>query len=293
MHEELDSAAGFAAALARYQRLDAREGPLIAAEGRSVLLEHGRTTPDAYVLLHGLTTTPAQFSEFARMLHASGANVLVPRLPRHGHADRLTHELAGLTAAELTATAREIVEATRGLGERVTVVGFSAGGTLATWIAQHLRVDRVVAIAPLLGVAWVPSALGHTVTRAALRAPNLFLWWNPVERERHAPTHGYPRYATHAVARVWRLGLDVLERARRHPPATHDVVLVSNASETTVNNRAIARLAGAWRAHADRRIMVHRLRGLPPSHDIVEPRRRRPLAASVYPALFEIITGGG
>jgi alpha-beta hydrolase superfamily lysophospholipase len=171
----------------------------------------------------------------------------------------------------------------------LTIVGFSLGGTVAAWIAQCMRVDRVVAIAPFLGIGWVPTRLGRLFTGATLRAPNLFLWWHPFERERHAPLHGYPRYATHAVAQAWRLGLTVFEAAKRHAPVTRDIALVTNESETTVNNRAISQLARAWRSHEGTRVIVHRLRGLPRSHDIMEPRRSRALAPQVYPALFQII----
>jgi len=290
----VDERAGHAgwlgAAGAQYERFGAPDASAISEEARSLVLHHGRPTAQVYVLLHGLTTTPAQFIDFARTMYERGSNVFVPRLPRHGHADRLSEALAGLTERELTDAAREIVELSRGLGERVTVAGFSAGGALAVWIAQHFAVDRVVAIAPFLGVGWVPSRLGGVVTSAALRAPNLFMWWNPLERERHAPSHGYPRFATHAVARVWRMGLGVIEAARRSPPATRDIVLVTNTSETTVNNRAIARLARAWRAHGAAHVVTLRLRGLPRSHDIVEPRRRRALAAQVFPALLKILT---
>ena len=280
----------FARAKSGYERLGEAEGADVSAAGRSRLLEHGRTTERAYVLLHGLTASPSQFAEFAAALHATGANVFVPRLPRHGHADRLTRVLAGLTAAELTTWAYEVVAAAQGLGRHLTVVGFSAGGLLGAWIAQHIAVDRVVCIAPLLGVGRVPMRLGRSIASAMLRAPNAFVWWHPVEREHHGPPHGYPRFATHAVAHAWRLGVDVLATARTRAPATRDIVLVSNASETTVNNRATAHLADAWTAHAAGRVAVRHLVGLPPSHDIIEPLRRHPLAAAVYPQLLEIVT---
>ncbi|MBV9646587.1 MAG: alpha/beta fold hydrolase [Candidatus Eremiobacteraeota bacterium] len=281
----------FSGALGTCRNMLAREGGLVHDEGRSLLLAGDRATPEAYVLLHGLTTTPAQFVQFAQALHERGANVFAPLLPRHGLLDRMTASLAELTDLELTAAAREIVEAARGLGMRLNIVGFSLGGTVAAWIAQNLAVDRVVAIAPFLGLGWVPTRVGRPFARAMLRSPNLFLWWHPLERERHAPLHGYPRYATHAVARAWRLGLDVVDAAGREAPATHDIALVVNESETTVNNRTVTRLARSWRQHRDTRVILHRLRGLPRSHDIMEPRRHRALAPQVYPALLEIVSG--
>lgn len=281
---------GPADALRALERMREREGAEIGPSGRTIVLAHPSRTPEAYVLLHGLTASPMQFLTFGRLLHERGANVLIPRLPRHGHDDRLTDALAGLTADELAQSALEAVVAARGLGERVTVVGFSAGGLMSAWIAQHLDVERSVCIAPFLGIAWWPSRLSPMLSMLSLRLPNRFLWWNPFERERKQPAHGYPRYATHAIGHTWRFGLELLATARGGAPLTKDIVLVSNASETAVNNRATERLARLWRAYPDIRVETRRLTGLPRSHDIIEPLRRKPLADRVYPTLLEIVT---
>jgi alpha-beta hydrolase superfamily lysophospholipase len=289
MAEQGGDTLAFADAVSRFRAFAARDGDDIAATGRSLLLSHERRTPRAFVLLHGLTAVPAQWSRLAPALHATGANVFVPRLPRHGHSDRLTRELAHLTPGELTAAARDIVETARGLGEHLTIAGFSAGGMLGAWIAQNFAVDRAVCIAPLLGLERVPLVFGGVVARAALRAPNAFLWWHPVERERHGAPHGYPRFATHAVASAWKLGLDVLASARRGAPATRNIVLVRNAAETTVSNKAIALLADAWRSHIGDALALRTLEGLPRSHDIIEPQRPDSLAAQVEPDLLAIL----
>ena len=273
-----------------YERIAQREAADEGVAWRSVLMSHGHRAPRSYVLLHGLTASPEQFIQFGDALHARGGNIFIPRLPRHGRS-RLSKALAGLTADELATSARESIGIARGLGERVTVAGFSAGGLLSAWIAQHLAVDRAVCIAPFLGVGWLPTAVAPYVSRMALRLPNRFLWWNPFRRERHGPPHGYPRFATHAIGRTWQLALEVLEAARLRPPATKSIAIVSNDSETTVDNRAIERLVTLWRAHPGVTVEVHRLRGLPRSHDIIEPMRRRPLAAVVYPALLGIVEG--
>ena len=279
----------YAGARVAYERIVAREAADDRIAWRTALMSHGRHTEDAFVLLHGLTASPAQFVEFGHMLHERGANVLIPRLPRHGHA-RMSRVLAGLTADELTASARESVGIARGLGERVTVAGFSVGGLMSAWVAQNIAVDRAVCIAPFLGIGWLPQALGPYLSRAALRLPNRFLWWHPLRRERYGPEHGYPRFSTHAVGRAMQFALDLVEAARLRPPATKTIVLISNDSEATVDNRATEQLASLWRAHPGVTVEVHRLKGLPRSHDIIEPRRRRPLAAVVYPALLDILT---
>jgi pimeloyl-ACP methyl ester carboxylesterase len=256
---------------------------------RSILLSRRATTPTAFLLLHGLTASPLQFERFGRLLQQRGANVFIPRLPRHGLSDRLTTALAGLTADELDAFARETVETSRSLGKRLVVVGFSLGGLLAAWIAQQTQVDRVVAIAPFLGVAWVPHRVAPSLARFALRTPNRFLWWHPLLRERLEPQHGYPRYPTHALAQSYQLAQRLLAIAGREEPRTREIEIVLNASETAIDNRSAARLARLWSARRGEPVPIHRLNGLPPSHDIIEPLAMPHLVARVYPRLIELV----
>ncbi len=215
--------------------------------------------------------------------------MLIPRLPHHGHADRLTTALEALTAEELEEFAQSTVDRARELGERVIVAGFSVGGLLAAWIAQNHAVDRAVSIAPFLGINGMPHLAGPHAIRIALHLPNRFMWWNPVLRERQMPAHGYPRYPTHAVAQAYRFALNLFDAARRQAPKTHQIALVLNGSETAVNNRSARRLARLWSARASGVVETHRLGGLPPSHDIIEPLRSPELIAIVYPQLLELV----
>ena len=255
----------------------------------SILLTHGHVTPRVFVLLHGLTASPRQFLAFGEMLFARGSNVFVPRLPRHGLSDRLTTELEGLTADELRAFARATVATARTLGVKIVVVGFSVGGLLAAWIAQNFAIERATCIAPFLGVSWIPHGLTARAARVTLAMPNQFWWWNPLVRERMMPEHGYPRFATHAVAQAVRLAGEVLASARADGPMASDVQIVLNASESTVSNGAARDLARVWQARCADGIVLHQLHGLPPSHDIIEPDRRSALANRVYPTLLRLV----
>jgi carboxylesterase len=265
---------------------DEEEG--IGPSGRSILLTHGAPAPKVFVLLHGMAASPLQFGELGRRLYARGANVLIPRLPRHGHGDRLTDVLQYLTVEEMTTFARRSVETARTLGHRTIVAGFSLGGLLAAWLAQHENLERAVAISPFLGIALVPRRVAAQAARWALQVPNRFLWWNPVLRERLMPAHGYPRYPTHAVAQAYRLAHALFGDAERVAPATRTIDFVLNRSEVVVNNRSAVRLAAAWRAHGAT-VAVRHLRSLPPSHDIIEPLREDWILPRVYPELVELI----
>lgn len=273
----------------RLDRLLARDHPGVGDKGRTAAYLHAQRRPRAVVLLHGMSSTPAQFERFAHELFARGHNVLVPRLPAHGHSDRLSPALADLRPDDLYSAVDEYVAIARELGERVTVAGFSLGGLLAAWTAQHYALDRCVAIAPFFGVAWIPSPLMSLVAEVLLRAPNRFAWWNPLLRERQMPEHGYPRYTTHAIAHAHRMARALLSEATGAGPSAQRVVLVTNRREAAVDNRAIRRLYERWRKRWPAAVEIVVLTGLPPSHDVVEPLRRGNLAARAFPQLLAAI----
>jgi carboxylesterase len=250
--------------------------PEVGENMRTRLLEG--TNDDAVILLHGLTASPPAWESIAAKVHAAGATVVALRLPKHGHADRLTTALTELTVAEMTTDLQAVVAAVAQLGKHIVIGGHSLGGTLAIHAAATSpRVERIVAIAPFLGVVGIPREL-HAVLIPIVRAlPNRFMWWDPIIRERQQPDHGYPRYPLHALA----LGLSIADAVYADAGRTVHactIDLVINARESSVSNRAVRRLAARWRK-ARAPVAVHRLEGLPPSHDIIEPARPNSLRA--------------
>ncbi len=282
MHQLSDQTS---ALLERFRRRDHRG---ISEKGSTKLLLHGEVRPVATVLYHGISASPEQFVRFAHELHARGHNVIVPRLPRHGHRNRLTAALAQLQADDLRAFARESVELAQGLGDQVVVAGFSLGGLLTTWIAQRYPIARAVAIAPFFGMSWMPNRLTVPFTDLILKLPNIFGWWNPLAREHHLPEHGYPRYASHAVGQALLLGREVFAHAG-DAVAARELILVINAKETAVNNRAVRRLAGLLHPAPGGHVEQVLLTDTPLSHDIIEPSRRPQVADRVFPELLGLI----
>src|SRR5579872_2104326 len=160
-----------------FDRRDQRAN--VGESGRTLVFDHGRRTPRSVLLLHGLSASPRQFLAIAQALHERGHNVFVPRLPKHGYTNRLSEALASMNASQLEACANDSLAVARGLGERVTVAGFSLGGLLAAYLGQFEQIDRGVAISPFLGVSWLPNVFRLPVARWVLRMPNRFLWWDP------------------------------------------------------------------------------------------------------------------
>ena len=273
------------ALLERFRR---RDHGGVSDEGRTKLLLHGEVRPVAVVLFHGIAASPEQFVRFADELHARGHNVVVPRLPRHGHRNRLTEALAHMSADDLRAFATESIELAQGLGDRVVVAGFSLGGLLATWAAQRFPIDRAVAIAPFFGMSWMPTRFTAPFADLLLKLPNIFPWWNPLVRERLQPEHGYPRYSSHAIGQSLLLARDVFAHAG-DALAARELILVTNAKEAAVSNRAVRRLGGLLRARPGGRLEQVVLRGIPISHDIIEPLRHPKIAGHVFPELLDLI----
>lgn len=236
-----------------------------------------------------MSASPAQFGRLAWDLFERGHNVLVPRLPHHGHANRMSTALARLSADELYESVCEYVSIAAELGERVTVAGFSLGGLLAAWAAQHFAVDRSVPISPFFGVSWIPNRLMGGVATLALRAPNQFHWWNPILRDRQPIHCGYPRYCTHAVAHSYRIARGLLDQTQIARPIAGHVTFVTNSGEVAVNNSATRRLYRNWRRLRPDSVELSVLTGLPLSHDILSPARRPALIERAHPHLLSAI----
>ena len=276
-------------ALRSYAALVARDDDTIHARGGSMLLAHGRPTARAVLFLHGLTASPMQCDGLARRLHANGDSVIVPRLPGHGARDRLTTQLRDVSAQHLIAAAYEGLAIARGLGTSVVVAGFSLGGLLGAWLAQHERFDHLVAIAPFLGVVALPGAATRALAASLRALPNVFLWWHPIERARLMPDHGYARFPTRAIAEALGIATELRALARTTAPMTRRITIVTNESETAVNNGAARTLAAAWRAHDGVDVELHRMTGLPASHDILESLRPGTVARRAYRTLLPIL----
>lgn len=254
------------------------------------MLAHGAPT---VVLLHGLTATPHQFDALAPLLQAAGRNVIVPRLPRHGYADKLTDALARMQTAELIAAVKLAIAQARELGGPVTVAGFSLGGLLAAYAAQREAVDRVACIAPFFGVPWLTRGLNALADNVLRFVPDTFLWWDPIKRERHGEGDGYPRYPLSAVRKAFELRDAVFADAASRPPATRTISLLLNRKDTTCHNGLAYDLARRWREHGAS-VEVRTIPDIGPSHDFMTPlggERRELVRERVYPVVVDSIVG--
>jgi len=285
----------FAEAASKVEALKALAAPDVLPECHATVFDHGKKTERVYVLMHGLTNCPAQFTEFAKLLHATGANVLIPRLPYHGYIEDLDYRQQEMTAQGMLDGAGFAVDLAHGYGEKITLVGLSVNGTTVAWLAQMRDdVDTAMIIAPFFAPAGVPSRWVAPLSRVITRLPNRLIWWDPVaQTDIDRPAHAYARFATHPIAAVMQLGRDVFKRAESGvPPKAKRIIFVTSEADIAINLDLVDELAADWEKSAPGRMTHHifpAAANIP--HDCIDPAQTGADLAFVYPRLLSWLTG--
>jgi carboxylesterase len=279
--------ASYAESVAAIDSMRALESPLVMRDGGSLLFVHGGRTPRVILLLHGLTNSPRQFRELAGRFHERGYNVLVPRLPLHGLRAADVAALHALTAEQLRDYGDGSVDLAVGLGDTLLVLGLSAGGTVAAWIAHHrAEPARIVVVAPAIRLARIPNVLAEPALNLMDRVPNVTIR----QKADSARPHAYFGVSTRALAETFRFGAAVSAEARTTPPLVHHLTLVTNASDRTVDESAALDLASWWERGGGVAVVRYRFDaalGLP--HDVIDVSQRCGRPDVVYPVLVALV----
>jgi esterase/lipase len=276
----------------RIDNLRILDGEEVSPDGHLIFLTHGEKTHKTIVFFHGNTNSPRQFEALGRIFYKKGYNVLIPRIPHHGLKDRMTKDLVRLTALEMTQLCDESVDIARGLGNRVSVVGFSMGANMAGWVAQNRSdVDKAVIIAPFWGWKGLPTGFFKPIINLLSFLPNMFVWW---DREGKTaligPTSSYYRFSTRGVAQIMRLGWSVMKEARSVAPKARTIVVITSALDDTVNEKNLDRVVDEWQRHGGVKITRFQFdRRLDVFHDLIDPEQPYEKTATVYPKLIELI----
>jgi alpha-beta hydrolase superfamily lysophospholipase len=263
--------------------------PAIRIEGIPRLYVHDKPVEHALVLFHGFTNSPQQFDELARACYRQGCNVYVPRLPRHGLRDRLTHDLTNLTVTEIKNSADESFSLARGLGRRVAVLGLSLGGLMAMWLTQTQPVDLSVPVAPFLMPLAFPETQVRNAARLAVVLPSFYFWWDSKLKDKSLPDYAYPGYPSRSMAQLVFLGNEIFALAATNKPQAKRCILVTNIGENAVDNNVSRRLLALWNSQgAGYKELVLQHLG-PPRHDIIDPVTFPEGRTLVYPTLERLI----
>jgi carboxylesterase len=203
----------------------------------------------------------------------------------------MTSDLRHLRAEDLERAGQAAIDIAHGLGGPITVVGLSSSAVLAGWLAQHRSdVDCAVLLAPAFAPTGVPAPAARRLTVVLLRLPNFFIWWDPrVRADLPGPRQCYPRFASHALAEVYRLGFTVLGDADRAKPKARKVILITTPLDTAVNNDLSSELVRRWRAHGANVETYQFAAELGIRHDMIDPEQPYERTGVTYPVIERLV----
>lgn len=295
---DADPATSYAEGMARADTLLAADGDDINPVCRSRVYDQGERSDVAVVLLHGFTNCPAQWDAVAQAYADAGYSVVVPRLPGHGEADRLSPALSAIGPDDLVGTGDLAVDIAAGLGSDVWVVGLSGGGTVAAWLASERdELSTAVLIAPLVAPKVLPEFAVGPVARLSRVIPDVSLWWSSELQEQLAtPPYAYPRFTLRSLGAFLAVGRAAQHTEPRRETSLERLVVITNENDDAVSNvgvydveRQLEQLLELDEPGVDR-IDVVFPSDLQYKHDVIDPQgENADKINEIYPVLGPLI----
>lgn len=161
---------------------------------------------------------------------------------------------------------------------------------MAAWVAQYRAdVDRAILIAPAFTIDRHLSVNGSKLVMYLFYLlPNIM---TQHFRHMHGSPFGYRGFATRSLAVMMRMGFSAYDAALKLKPAVQSVLVVTNASDHSMNNGIIRSLVQRWQKRGLRYCEMYEFDAshhLP--HDIIGTQNPRQQVAFVYPILLALIT---
>ncbi|MEM1312684.1 MAG: hypothetical protein AAGF07_04450 [Patescibacteria group bacterium] len=260
------------------------------------ILHHGKKTKKVVVLFHGFTNCPAQFSQLDQLFWDKGYNVVIPRLPYHGHIDKLNQQASQLKPSDLINKANLTMSIASAMGDSTEVVGISAGASLATWSSINFNINKLLIIAPLIAPQGVPYwAMGGTRKFLDL-APNDFRWWDENNKtEIIGPKYAYPQFSTKALLSFFQLNRHTIDQSnilkKGSKSVMNKIILIEN--DEAINNQAalefVKQLDYVFEEKFDTEVLPKELNL---GHDIIDPNQPYFNPNLVYPKILSKLEVG-
>lgn len=150
-------------------------------------------------------------------------------------------------------------------------------------------VDLASGIAPVIALKGMGLGQQRVVTRVMTAIPNIFSWWDPRLRENLMPDHVYPRFSTHAVARGFQLGAELIQRSAAEKPKAKRLQVIASEGDPTINNGLAKQIIDNWRTHgveAEYHVMDWGI-----IHDIIDAKQAYAKIDEVYPVVIPLLSG--
>jgi carboxylesterase len=261
---------------------------------RTKLMTHGYRVENVIIILHGYTTCPEQFAELGKRFFDLGFNVFIPCLDYHGREDRLTDVIQDLTAERMVSFGDQMLDIATGLGEKVTVLGISGGGTITAWLAQNRSdVYCAVPLAAFIRVGFLPAFLTTPFIRIFSTLPHFFIWWDPRTKANNPYSifYAYPRYSLRNFAQIMRLGLAVKRQSQIRPPAAGHIMMIINDFDPGVSNTELNSLYEVWKSQKGEKVTSYHFdKEMKMLHDIITPGTPGIPIEDVYSRIIQQVT---
>ncbi len=248
-------------------------------------LTHGNKTERVVVFFHGLSNCPAQFDPLAEEFYDKGYNVIIARFPAHVDISRHPRYMTP-TAEDFRPMADATIELAHGLGDDVYVLGLSAGGGVAAWVAQYRSdVERVVMVAPFFGLMGLPRGINQWVINLTTRLPNI-----TVSSTSPVP-YQYLGMSTISIGESMRFAQLPREASLTKPFQAGSMVLVTVENDLVVSNPLAQRVISQWEANGSQvdEFIFDAKFGLP--HDVIDIHQRKANPDLVYPVMIDLVEG--
>ncbi|MCX5784205.1 MAG: alpha/beta fold hydrolase [Elusimicrobia bacterium] len=206
------------------------------------LLAHGAKTRNTVVMIHGLTDSPWFMRKLGEILYEQGYNVVSLLLPGHG---TKPEDLLTATKQQWQQEVDRGLGIAAGLGERISLAGFSTGGALSLdALRRHpeLKADKLFLFSPALAINernQQSVSLGCPASTTRIIGP----YTVPADTVEDNPYY-YNKMAVNGVCQLYNLTLDnqngrakILESLRFSGTAVFTVeseadIVVSSAAVT-------------------------------------------------------------
>ena len=158
-----------------------------------LLIHKGGATGDVIVLCHGLSDSPYYMRAIGDRLFAAGANIVLPLLPAHGLIDPDEAMEDGNLDRKWVAAFDHAVDVAEQLGGRISLGGFSTGGTLSVHKALR-EPERINGGLLLFAAALGVGSVSENLAWSFFAIPQIAKWLDGHYQGRGPNPYKYPAF---------------------------------------------------------------------------------------------------
>jgi len=158
-----------------------------------LLIHSGGRTDDVIVLCHGLSDSPYYMRAIADGLFAAGANIVLPLLPAHGLVEPDEAMEDGDLDRKWVEAFDHAVDVAEQLGGRISLGGFSTGGTLSVHkaLSEPERIDGGLF---LFAAALSAGSVNENLAWSFFAIPQIAKWQDGHYQGRGPNPYKYPKF---------------------------------------------------------------------------------------------------